>query len=264
MPSTTSNGSAFPFLNLPPEIRVIVYRYLLISLVSKPITPHYLLSRQPLGLQTEIMHVNRQIYHEACIVLYSENTLNFEIENNSSRFDQQISSEPHILDYCIRLTDSHPPPEQMGYILRRDISSGGTRSLRSGRSINTTNYSGLIYPHVLSWFAKVNLTISINGFWRMSREHNSLKEGLDMLEKHINANGSSPTKVCSIEIWFLHSIFSTGQYLDDLEDVRRQFEVREVVAIVRELRKARSVEVCGTIPANVLEQIRSTLIGKSE
>ncbi|KAK4033368.1 hypothetical protein C8A01DRAFT_19671 [Parachaetomium inaequale] len=74
-PPNTPNH--FPFMRLPPELRLMVYRYLLktdamIQLASaRPLPCHHI------GLSTAVLRLNRQISSEALSVLYGENKFSF-------------------------------------------------------------------------------------------------------------------------------------------------------------------------------------------
>ncbi|KAF7510830.1 hypothetical protein GJ744_005930 [Endocarpon pusillum] len=84
---TMAPTSSSPFLSLPPEIRMMIYRYLLSKKLTKTVV-HIKkeLFRQPktcsrdkatptvpTTLSSQLLRVCRQIYHEAVAILYSEN-----------------------------------------------------------------------------------------------------------------------------------------------------------------------------------------------
>ena len=140
MLTPASIDEPFPFMKLFPEIRNMIYRYLV---VQKP-DPRYpdrkqgvitILNSQYSGpflfCETNIFTVSRQVHAEASSIFYGENTI--------------------VLD----LSSWYTP---LNMTFRMDKSSGGRRSLRSGRSVDTTVYSGLIYPHVIRRFQNIQLT----------------------------------------------------------------------------------------------------------
>lgn len=83
---TMAPTSSFPFLSLPPEIRMMIYRYLLSKkLIETVVHIKEELFRQPkrcsrdkanptvpTRLSSQLLRVCRKIYHEAIAILYSE------------------------------------------------------------------------------------------------------------------------------------------------------------------------------------------------
>lgn len=132
---TSSNPSppTFRFLQLPGEVRNLVYRHLVVS-------PHEHPSQLSLsqtsdyqtGIDTNILYVNKEIYAEASSILYSENN--------------------PIIEAAM-----YPASQK---VFRKDNVKLTTRSLRSGRQCSMTDFSGRIYPHVLARFARVKIASS--------------------------------------------------------------------------------------------------------
>ncbi|SLM38474.1 hypothetical protein LPUS_08693 [Lasallia pustulata] len=57
------NSIIFPFLSLPAELRIIIYRHLLVGGPENTALPH-----------TQILRICKQVNHEAAAILYAENT----------------------------------------------------------------------------------------------------------------------------------------------------------------------------------------------
>ena len=133
-----AGGGHLSFLSLPPELRNIIYDHLLIQTVryrqpqrrtGEIDIPN---KRSPLILrcETNIFAVCRKVYEEASSIFYGQNTV--------------------VVDVGGWLTGRNQT-------FRKDRGPGGPRSLRSGRSINTTPFSGLIYPHIFRRFENIRL-----------------------------------------------------------------------------------------------------------
>ena len=79
MKSRHQEMSPSPFLNLPPELRLTIYRHLLIKKIQ-PVRPKNLTENNRTSSPfTAILFTNRAIYLEAYPTLLSENTFEFQM-----------------------------------------------------------------------------------------------------------------------------------------------------------------------------------------
>ena len=115
----------------------MIYLYLVTPDHGEPLrlTKSYSRSSQ---ISTAILYVDRQLHQEASAVLYSRNTL-------------QLTPGCQFR------------PKQ---ILRQDQALGGTRRLRNGRLSGSTKFTGIIYPHVLRRFRKIELAFRVDLYAR--------------------------------------------------------------------------------------------------
>ena len=135
MASSVAQESPFRFLQLPPEIRNMIYRWLVIRTIAVKDAAFIIRSsdeRLRRRIDTSVLYLNSQIYKEASCILYAENHL------------------------YIRLFEFAGQPVR---ILRVDKIKLMTRNIRNGRQVNMTKSSGRIYPHVLSRFAKATIEL---------------------------------------------------------------------------------------------------------
>lgn len=109
----------------------MIYRHLVIPDYGKLLSVTRPSSRRS-QISTAILYVDRELYQEASAILYGYNIL-------------QINTNPY-------------PNE----IIRMDEHVGGTRRLRNGRLSGSTTFTGIIYPHVLRRFRKIQLDLQIN------------------------------------------------------------------------------------------------------
>ena len=130
-PPTRDESTPFLFKKLVPELKNIIYRYLVTPDHGEPMSVTRPSSRRS-QISTAILYVDREIYLEASAILYTYNTL--------------------------QINFNHPA----GQILRKDEQVGGTRRLRNGRLSGSTKFTGIIYPHVLRRFNKVYLDLQVH------------------------------------------------------------------------------------------------------
>ncbi|KAH0565968.1 hypothetical protein GP486_000636 [Trichoglossum hirsutum] len=76
------HSKAFPFLSLPTEIRVEIYRLLLVRPRSFNLCDRYYLPKHP-PPTVSLLLVNRQIYSESVQIMYGENTFDFTLSGTS-------------------------------------------------------------------------------------------------------------------------------------------------------------------------------------
>lgn len=151
-PSTTnitSTSTRLGFITLPPEIRVLVFRHLLLE--RRPLSTYWLLA----AYQTSpaIFHTSRQIRQEAFQVLYGENT--FYIGAMHPRLsilnDPQIRDTIQNVHFDVRLNDSSPDRRRSTFInMIREF--GSPTIVR-----NTLNLIFRVAPHhnnLLYWFGR--------------------------------------------------------------------------------------------------------------
>ncbi|KAH8599388.1 hypothetical protein B0O99DRAFT_389738 [Bisporella sp. PMI_857] len=134
----TDIDEAFPFLRFPPEIRNMIYRYMVISraetrihLDTGVIGKFY----KPGGIETAILSTCKQIHNEASKIMYDENKcIAFYSVSNAGvafRIDEQKTK------------------------------SATSRTLRSGRAVGMMKYKGLIYPHIFGKLRQVEFHVDI-------------------------------------------------------------------------------------------------------
>ncbi|KAF2231150.1 hypothetical protein EV356DRAFT_310207 [Viridothelium virens] len=84
------------FLDLPAEIRNIIYRFCLIS-AAQPLLP----CQSPEGLQPQILRLNRKIHDEACSVLYGDNTYVWEWDYSPEWIRNMVKHLEILLDALV-------------------------------------------------------------------------------------------------------------------------------------------------------------------
>ena len=122
-------STPFPFLRLPAEIRNLIYEHCLSVRIYHL---DFALERsRNLCVNTALLVVNRQVYAEAMPILYSGS-----------------------MSVMVLVLRNKTP-------FRQDEVTRGVHSLRNGKQVSMTTYTGQIYPHVLARFRKVILSISV-------------------------------------------------------------------------------------------------------
>ena len=130
---------AFLFLDLSPELRIMVYRELLVGTDYRLYHGLKCPFRKPV-FDTALLQVNRQLQKEASAILYTQNKIILHI------------------DYCCY--DCWRRRSTKKALLRTDNSPGGLRKLRSGRTVDTMTAFGQVYPHVLARFTQLEIMLS--------------------------------------------------------------------------------------------------------
>ena len=150
-----ANSSAFPFLQLPAEIRLIVYHHLLVWPGPKLMIMRYWRIG---GLHPAVLSVNKQIYNEARNILYSRNRASILVYLYPDRCDEVRSKRP-IRHFLLHFANFHFVKAQIQKILREDSNS---RSLQSGPSFDCIEHTWTIYQRVLPWFTNLTLLLYIS------------------------------------------------------------------------------------------------------
>lgn len=132
----------------------MIYRYLVVSRSDKPIE----LSRTRLwmsgGIEINILLANRQIFDESVKILYDENKFLVGFNSMSSTYQdiyhKEVSNSPigGVINgvFFFRIDEA--------------TKASGTRSLRSGRTIDMIKYHGLIYEKIFCQLRHVELRVS--------------------------------------------------------------------------------------------------------
>ena len=131
-PPTRDESMPFLFKKLPAELKNAIYRLLIIPDYGEPLSVTTRPSSRRSQISTNILYVDREIYQEACAILYLYNILYIKHDYSA------------------------------GQILRMDEQVGGTRRLRNGRLSGSTKFTGIIYPHVLRRFNKVHIDLQVH------------------------------------------------------------------------------------------------------
>ena len=131
--------TTFPFTRLAPEIRNMIYRYVLP--LSKPCYLDDLVFKiERKRKDIAILLVNREIHNEASSILYA--------------------NTPGLISVGFS-----PNPTLSKTIFRIQRSSGGIRTLRSGHFVDTATFSGMMYPHILARLVRIELRIQWFRAW---------------------------------------------------------------------------------------------------
>ena len=122
------NSKHFPLLELPAEIRNLIYQHCFS--VDRNHLRFSLGHSTVRDANTALLSVNKQVYAEAMPILYSGS--------------MSISISYHT-----------------AVPFREDQATRGNHSLRNGRQVSMTSFTGRIYPHVFARFRKIILVINV-------------------------------------------------------------------------------------------------------
>ena len=205
-----------------------------------------------LHCETNIFTVCRGVYEEASSIFYSQNTV--------------------VMD----LIDWH---QGHNHTFREDQGTGDRRTLRSGRSIDTTSFSGLIYPHVFRRFDNIQSTFhdlyddlgSDPGSAEIVASVATLRLSLENLSQYLIEDPPTMARVTgSKKCLFLEVIRSCHPWAptfylpvsDWHQRVMVIFANVMVVRVLRRLNMTRNVMICGDeLTEDVIRHIHHNLFG---
>ncbi|MCJ1252417.1 hypothetical protein MMC24_000223 [Lignoscripta atroalba] len=245
---------AFPFLQLPMEIRLKIYSYLLIPEDQEPFcgppAPTYMCYDHP--SLSNMLYVNRQIYAEASPIFYGR-------------------SEVCIVAYTIFITCHTAFPEsrdnsRWALNLFRVDKYCGRRTLRSGRAVDTSIFSGSIYPHVFNKLSVIEMTFGWSDQWSSCLREiglNLLINVLTVLCEQSKGILCSPPAKSLLQLrwckfWGRPQINMYGSSEPQDEQPLFAMLVREgVIDLLKEVHKTRTVIIYGVSEASTQRLIEA-------
>ena len=205
-----------------------------------------------LRCETNILTVCRKVYEEASSIFYSRNTIVM----------------------CLNEWE-----QGHNHTFRADQGTGGQRTLRSGRSIDTTSFSGLIYPHVFRRFENIQLDF-IDLYDDLGADPGSaeivasvamLRLSLENLSHYLiedpptMARATGSKRSLFLEVSRFSQPWAPTFYLPIPEWHQRVMVIFANVMVVRVLRRlnmTRNVMICGReLTEDVIRQIHNNLFG---
>ena len=130
MPIRSIDHSTFPFLELPIEIRDMIYDHLLVNKHFPSLNYSRLNHYHKLNISTSILYISHQVHAESSRVLYGRNAA--------------------VIGVFPKLTID-------GRLLRADHGTVKMTTLRSGRALTTSSSVGRLYPYVLLRFNELRI-----------------------------------------------------------------------------------------------------------
>lgn len=138
----TLNSAPSRFLNLPSELRLIIYIELLTTIGAITLYHDQRGRESSLGLCPTILRVSRQIYNESVWLLYERNVF-------------LIGLTTEINEICIRVADD--PLRQSRWHQRAGLPTPRKPDLLRIRDYSTGEDQGLVYPHCFRRFRHIGL-----------------------------------------------------------------------------------------------------------
>ncbi|MCJ1379258.1 hypothetical protein MMC17_002359 [Xylographa soralifera] len=144
----------FPFLALPLELRMIVYRELLSPNEERPLLLYHDQSGRPemLDVHPSILRVNSQIYIEASPILYDLNIFKIDLSSMVPRHSPGLDLPEVRSDHLS--------------LFRSDTAPNNLLVKPNGRCVPVhSRSSGLIYPHCFQRLRHLELVTSHGAVW---------------------------------------------------------------------------------------------------